>query len=474
MRKIKLLQVNQRVNENRRSFLTKMILILGGASLMPRLAFAVKDHHINQDWLIEQEVNSKRTGQPIDGQGGTIFVSKPLILTQGKYKNINFTPAKGYFGPGPVFFSKDNFVYHENISIIGFAGPGCKVVSSTEGHQNFKAVGLCRYNENGRLKRTKLIKPVNLKLTNKVFVEDVSEFKVDDFIWIGDGKFKISFINGNQIVLDSGGISNIIGPKVFNGGKDNCDVGQFVTLDADDRNGIRIGNGKEAWNIDTTQSKIECINNAWFGFFHYSKRYQGKQIIENIQSIGNGYCGIGLGYMNDGYVKNCRSEKNGNNGIDIFESKSNVIISNNNVSDNGVDGIFVGGDGETAEVFGNNIINNRRIGLLINARNSPIRGLLIKNNNIVSSGMNSLTLTGVSSGNVINNTLDGSKIRSAIFLEKRNGMHMEGGINLLDNIISNSMKGDVSTNYDGYSIDGKAKILIQSKRKLLIKGIDGY
>jgi len=178
--------------------------------------------------------------------------------------------------------------------------------------------------------------------------------------------------------------------------------------------------------------------------------------------------------MNDGYVKNCRSEKNGNNGIDIFESKSNVIISDNNVSDNGVDGIFVGGDGETAEVFGNNIINNRRIGLLINDRNSPIRGLFIKNNNIVSSGMNSLTLTGVSSGNVINNTLDGSKIRSAIFLEKRNGMHMEGGINLLDNIISNAMKGDVSTNYDGYSIDGKAKILIQSKRKLLIKGIDGY
>ncbi|WP_139811038.1 right-handed parallel beta-helix repeat-containing protein [Pantoea cypripedii] len=400
---------------------------------------------------MSQEAINEMQGGMIDGSGSTIFVSKLLLLRCGSYKNIIFKPAEGYHGAGPIFYSKNNSVVHENISVVGFSGSGCKVISDADGHHSFKAIGMCRYNANGDIKRTTLIEDANLAVASHLYVKDASAFNIGDFVWVGDGKFKIEMIDKNKITLERGGLPNFISPKVYNGGRDNCLAGQFVTLDADDKNGIRIGTGVESWSIDTSGATIECINNAWFGLFNYSKSYAGTQIIENIKSAFNGYCGIGLGYLNSGRVMNCHSEGNGNNGIDIFEGKPEVTISDNVSIGNGVDGIFIGGNGVTSKVLDNIVSDNRRIGILINSRINSISNVIVSGNEITSSGMNAITLTGVGSGLIKNNTIRGSRLRAAIFLEEKKGLVIEGVINIDNNKISETKKGDVSSNYRGYA-----------------------
>ena len=88
--------------------------------------------------------------------------------------------------------------------------------------------------------------------------------------------------------------------------------------------------------------------------------------------------------------------------------------------------------------------------------------------------MNSLTLTGVESGIIADNTLSGSNMRQAIFLEKRKNLYLSGEIKIENNIITNSINGDISTNYNGYGSDAKAKVLIKSSAKNEVKGISGY
>ena len=88
--------------------------------------------------------------------------------------------------------------------------------------------------------------------------------------------------------------------------------------------------------------------------------------------------------------------------------------------------------------------------------------------------MNSLTLTGVEGGAVESNTLDGSSLRQAIYLEQRKGLALSGELIIRDNFISNSALGDISTNYSGYGKNNKAKIMIQSTKRLAITGIEGY
>lgn len=424
----------------------------------------------DQNWLLSLDSTSKVT----DGNGATVLISSPVTLRTGYYANIKFIPAEGYEGPGPIFVARNGIVMHENVSVTGFVGGGCKVLSKQDKGNSFVVVGNCSYSRNGNLKRTQLVEHADLRFVTSVKVLDASLFDTGDYIWIGDGKFKVEHIYGNEIYLEKRGFPNVISPKVFSGAYDKCASGQYVTLDADDRNGIRIGDGGYAWNIDTSKAKIECSGNAWFGMFHYCKKYFGEQIIENVISLGNGYCNIGLGYMNNGVVKDCISRDAGNNCIDIFESRGGVEISDNIVSGAGVDGIFVGGNGETAKISNNEVSHCHRIGILINARGRPIKNIFVKSNRVINAGMNSLTLTGVESGNVTDNTLDGSTLREAIYLEKRKGLDLSGELIIKGNIIVNSVVGDVSTNYSGYGNNSKAKVLIQSSRKLKVSGIDGY
>lgn len=410
----------------------------------------------------------------VDGNGATVFIKKPVILRAGHYANIKFVPEKGYAGPGPIFMAKNGQVIHENISVSGFSGAGCKILSSLEKGNRFTAIGICNYSNNGSLRRTMLTNDTDMRFSSFIVVKDPSIFRAGDYIWIGDGKFKVREVTGKKVYLVMGDIPNIISPKVFNGGYDKCEGGQFVTLHAEDNNGIRIGGGGYGWDIDTSRAIIECSNNGRSGFFHSCKNYNGKQVIENINAIGNGYINIGMGYMNEGWIKNCTARDSGNNCIDVFESKSSVSIYDNVVSGAGVDGIFVGGNGESAKVYDNQISHCRRIGILINARKSPIKSILIKDNKITESGMNAITLTAVESGEVIKNTLDGSISRQAIFLEKRNGLSLSGVLNISDNDILNAKSGDIGSNYSGYINDRKASVSIKSSRKLVIDGINGY
>ncbi|MDP1465480.1 hypothetical protein, partial [Klebsiella pneumoniae] len=98
------------------------------------------------------------------------------------------------------------------------------------------------YSDNGRKSLTTLSNSVDLRLTNRLEVVDASAFKPGQYIWLGDGKFKIKKIDKNSLFLESGELPYLIGAKVFNGGYDRCMPGQSVIGDADDRNGIRIGN----------------------------------------------------------------------------------------------------------------------------------------------------------------------------------------------------------------------------------------
>ncbi|MDN2598157.1 right-handed parallel beta-helix repeat-containing protein [Klebsiella pneumoniae] len=136
--------------------------------------------------------------------------------------------------------------------------------------------------------------------------------------------------------------------------------------------------------------------------------------------------------------------------------------------------MFVGGDGQVARVYDNNVSDCRRIGILINARHNPISNVFVKNNAVKNSGMNSLTLTGVEGGVVEDNKLEGSNIRQAIFLEKRKGLELTGHLTIENNYIVNSKNGDISTNYSGYGADSNAKVTIKNTKKALVSGIEGY
>ncbi|MDH0961523.1 hypothetical protein N5C89_01460, partial [Klebsiella michiganensis] len=61
-----------------------------------------------------------------------------------------------------------------------------------------------------------------------------------------------------------------------------------------------------------------------------------------------------------------------------------------------------------------------------------------------------------------------------IYLEQRKGLALSGQLNIRDNHISNSVQGDISTNYSGYGTDTKARVMIQSTKKLSVSGIEGY
>ncbi len=411
---------------------------------------------------------------PVDGKGATVFISHPIVLRSGHYANIKFAPAKGYEGPGPIFMARDGKVIHENISVCGFKGPGCKVLSSSKIGNSFIAIGNCTYSDNGSLKRTVLSERANMRFSPSIKVDDASLFNAGDFVWIGDGKYRVREVDDNHIFFVMDGAPNLISPKVFSGAYDRCNAGQFVTLNEDDNNGIRIGDGGYGWDIDTSKATINCSNNGRSGFYHSCKKYNGKQIIENITAVSNGYINIGLGFMNKGWVRNCIAKNSSNNCIDIFESKNSVDVYNNIVSGSGVDGIFIGGNGQTARVYDNHVSQCRRVGILINARTKPIENVYIKNNKVTGSGANSITLTAVESGLVTLNTFDGSIYREAVFLERRNGLSLSGTLNISDNTILNAKTGDVGSNYHGYSKAGQARVMIKSTRKLSVNGIDGY
>ena len=361
-------------------------------------------------------------GWGLDGQGQEFKIGAEIVLRCGLWRNIKLTPRAGFNGAGPIFVvnMRTGWAIHDSVETIGFKLTGAKILQSTYvGDTSAIFKGVCRYNDNGNLTRTTLTADVNTATVWIIPVADASIFAAEDSVHIGDGRYKILSISGNDIMLYNDGV----GATLFDSGtRYQHYTGQYVTLNQGyDNNGIRIGNHTQGWNIKVA-GKVEAIGNGWTGFYHDSGEYGGYLEIDGIRASSNGYIGIGLGYANKGYVRNCISEFNGNNGIDIFEVKQTFAVENNLCVGNGVDNIFVGGNGETATVSSNNCINAFRIGVLVFGRTTAIYGAELSNNRCLGNKYRSIGLTGVRYGKILGGSVGGAENWS-IFIEGRAGLN---------------------------------------------------
>lgn len=402
---------------------------------------------IDGNWtpaLAAADLAAQTLGLTLDGQGQTYTLGASVTLRCAKFRNITLRPLSTYVGAAPIFTPDANGVIeHDSVDISNFVLTGCKFLQSTYvGDTMAVFKGFCRYNNNGNLVRTTLTADVNTATEFVVAVTDASIFSAEDPIHIGDGRYKILSISGNNITLYNDGT----GATLFDSGtRYQHYAGQFVTLNQGyDNNGIRIGNATQGWTIHVL-GEVECMNNGWTGFYHNSGAYNGYHSLSKIRANGNGYIGIGLGYVNKGSISNCIAENNGNNGIDIFEAKQTYLVHDNIATGNGVDNIFVGGLGEVAAVHNNTCINAFRIGILIFGRTTAIFGAELLNNKCQGNKYRSIGFTGVRYGKIIGGNVGGANNWS-IYVEGRTGLNNPDKITIKNVDMYQSTIGDVGGN----------------------------
>lgn len=410
--------------------------------------FAFKNLVVNGDWsaaLVAADLMARDMGWGLDGQGLEFKVGAEIVLRCGYFRNIRFAPLAGFSGPAPICVVNmaTGKCIHDSVEFIGFKLTGTKILQSTyigETEAIFK--GVCRYNYNGNLIRTTLTADVNTATAWVIPVADASSFAAEDAVHIGDGRYKILSVSGNNITLYNDGV----GATLFDSGtRYQHYTGQYVTKNQGyDNNGIRIGNHTQGWNIKVA-GKVEAIGNGWTGFYHDSGEYGGYLEIDGVRASSNGYIGVGLGYANKGYVRNCITEFNSNNGIDTFEAKQTFAVENNLCVGNGVDNIFVGGNSETAPVKGNTCINAHRIGMLIFGRTTAIQGMELTDNKCRGNKYRSVGLTGVRHGKITGGNVGGAANWS-IFIEGRAGLNNPDKITVSGVDMYQSSLGDVGGN----------------------------
>ncbi|HEC2122897.1 TPA: right-handed parallel beta-helix repeat-containing protein, partial [Klebsiella oxytoca] len=410
--------------------------------------FAYKNLVVDGDWsaaLVAADLKARDLGWGLDGQGQEFKIGAEIVLRCGLWRNIKLTPRAGFNGAGPIFVVNMNtgLAIHDSVETVGFKLTGAKILQSTYvGDTSAIFKGVCRYNYNGNLIRTTLTADVNTATAWVIPVADASSFAAEDAVHIGDGRYKILSVSGNNITLYNDGV----GATLFDSGtRYQHYTGQYVTKNQGyDNNGIRIGNHTQGWNIKVA-GKVEAIGNGWTGFYHDSGEYGGYLEIDGVRASSNGYIGIGLGYANKGYVRNCITEFNSNNGIDTFEAKQTFAVENNLCVGNGVDNIFVGGNGETATVSSNNCINAFRIGVLVFGRKTAIYGAELSNNRCLGNKYRSIGLTGVRYGKILGGSVGGAENWS-IFIEGRAGLNNPDKIIVKNVDMYQSAIGDVSGN----------------------------
>lgn len=423
--------------------------------------FMFTDLVVNGDWskaLTAADLKARDLGCWLDGQGMEFQLGAGITLRCGLFRNMKLRPLSSFQGAAPIFVVNMNTgrCIHDSVEVSGFKLTGAKILQSTyigETEAIFK--GICRYNNNGNLIRTTLTADVNTATSYVIPVADVSTFTPEDSVHIGDGRYKILSISGNNITLYNDGT----GATLFDSGtRYQHYSGQYVTKNQGyDNNGIRIGNNTQGWNIKIA-GKVEAIGNGWTGFYHDSGAYSGYHEIDGIRASSNGYIGIGLGYVNKGYIRNCISELNGNNGIDIFEAKQTYKVDNNISINNGVDNIFIGGDGETATVSNNTCVNAFRIGILIFGRKNAIHGAELSNNGCRGNKYRSIGFTGVRFGKIIGGNI-GEATNWSVFIEGKSELNNPDKIIIKNVDMYQSTIGDVSgnlmnnTNYDSGTVD---------------------
>ncbi|HHS9647403.1 TPA: hypothetical protein ACTW3N_001555 [Klebsiella oxytoca] len=394
-------------------------------------------------------------GLPLMGFG-QVFSVRSLALISDHIEGIGFTPSDGYTGAGPTF--KINQVtgklYFKG-SCQGFTSVGAKFIRGNYSGIPQLTLDACEFSNNGSLLRTTCVNAVNTASDFVIPVVDASGFIVGNYIWIGDSKCMIAGISGNTITL----VNNGSAPTLYSGGTGtgSYKAGQFFTRDGDGKNGATIGEGgtEAGWGL-TIQNGIKLMNNGWFGLFHYVRAKGGTVSVKGkVEGGNNGYCAMGLAYVQGGEISGFKFYGNGNNGLDIFEGTGDLSVSDGLLYENGVDGMFICGNGTGPKISRIKTRNNLRIGILAYGRTSAPVGFNITDCECINDGLYNICMTGVRSGDVRGNTLGGAK--EAIKVEGRNGLLNPSGITIDSNVFTlESTDNDINANIGGYTDGGES------------------
>ncbi|MFP8397673.1 hypothetical protein [Raoultella ornithinolytica] len=403
--------------------------------------------------IVAADAKAAELGLPLMGFGQAFSV-RSLSLISDHIEGLGFVPVDGYTGAGPTF--KINQVtgnlYFKG-SCKGFTSVGAKFIRGDFSGIPQLTLDACEFSGNGSLLRTTCVNPVNTASDFVIPLVDATGFVVGNYIWIGDSKCMIASISGNTITL----VNNGSAPTLYSGGTGtgSYKAGQFFTRDGDGKNGATIGEGgtEAGWGL-TIQNGIKLMNNGWFGLFHYVRAKGGTVSIKGkIEGGNNGYCAMGLAYVQGGEISGFKFYGNGNNGLDIFEGTGDLSVSDGLLYENGVDGLFICGNGTGPKISRIKTRNNLRIGILAYGRTSAPVGFNITDCECINDGLYNICMTGVRSGDVRGNTLGGAK--EAIKVEGRNGLLNPSGITIDANVFTlESTDNDINANIGGYTDGG--------------------
>ncbi|MDS7839232.1 hypothetical protein PTQ46_03240 [Klebsiella michiganensis] len=420
--------------------------------------FMFKNLVVGGDWsaaIVQADAKAAELGLPLMGFGQSFSV-RSLSLISDHVEGVGFAPVAGYIGAGPTF--KINQVtgnlYFKG-SCKGFTSVGAKFIRGNFSGIPQLTLDACEFSGNGSLLRTTCVNAVNTASDFVIPVLDASGFIVGNYIWIGDSKCMIAGISGNTITL----VNNGSAPTLYSGGTGtgSYKAGQFFTRDGDGKNGATIGEGgtEAGWGL-TIQNGIKLMNNGWFGLFHYVRAKGGTVSIKGkVEGGNNGYCAMGLAYVQGGEISGFKFFGNGNNGLDIFETTGDLSVSDGLVYENGVDGMFICGNGTGPKISRIKTRNNLRIGILAYGRSSAPVGFNITDCECINDGLYNICMTGVRSGDVRGNTLGGAK--EAIKVEGRNGLLNPSGITIDSNVFTlESTDNDINANIGGYTDGGES------------------
>ena len=420
--------------------------------------FMFKGISTPDDWtnaVVAANAKATELGLPLIGFNQQ-FPIRSITFTADHIAGLNLSPVAGYTGGGPTF--KINQVtgnlYFKG-SCKGFTSVGAKFIRGNYSGIPQLTLDACEFSNNGSLLRTTCVNAVNTASDFVIPVVDATGFVVGNYIWIGDSKCMIAGISGNTITL----VNNGSAPTLYSGGTGtgSYKAGQFFTRDGDGKNGATIGEGgtEAGWGL-TVQNGIKLMNNGWFGLFHYVKAKGGTvSIIGKVEGGNNGYCAMGLSYVQGGEISGFKFYENGNNGLDIFETTGDLSISDGLCYGNGVDGVFACGNGTGPKISRVKSRDNFRIGILTYGRTAAPVGFNVTDCECINNGLYDVCMTGVRAGDVRGNTLGGAK--EALKIEGRNGLLNPSGITIDSNVFTlESTDNDINANIGGYTDGGES------------------
>lgn len=396
-------------------------------------------------------------GSVIGNPLSTYSIQSLTLTSASKYKDLNFVPYTGYVGDGPKFtIPASGILTHENVTVRNFPIAGAAILrGSYSGTPSFRTVGLCAYEDNGVLTRTLITSALN---TSTTFVIPVTAgtgtlFSAGNVVWINDGQFTVLSATADSVTLVNNGTS----ATLLSGGHNDNPVGQYITKDKAGYNGLTIGDGNAAFNVDIGEN-TSFQRNAWFGLFHWANTAAADQILKVSKSIlsNNGFIGLGMGVN---YVADAQGNQivgNGNNGMDVYKVIKTFTAKSNELHRNGTDGIFVGVNGGDVDVSSNISTDNMRMGVLLNGWDNNTTDCRVYNNDLRNNYLRSLTSTAVLTPQIIGNSVGVTSVSDSIFIEGRNGTaNPKNSVIKYNYFYTNIGAGnDIGGNVGGYTSGG--------------------